>query len=170
VNIHHFTTRLAVTVIGAALLCGAGTSTHAQRPRNGGSSGGGLSAPSATRLDLLVAGFTLTKDQEKQIKTILDTEFKAAAPIKKQLVEKRMALGMAIQTSKSDAEIDAATSQYAEQAAAMTQAETKALAKVVQVLTEDQRKNQTAMTGAVGMMRGIFYGKKWDIVPDVRFY
>jgi len=140
------------------------------RGRGGGGGGGGVGPAQPTRLDLMVAAFTLTKDQEKQIKTILDAEYKSAEPIRKLLVAKRTELGMALQTNKSDADIEAATKQYAEQAAAMTQAETRALAKVVQVLTEDQRKNQGAMAGALGMTRGIFYGKKWDMVPDVRFY
>ena len=161
-------TRFVLSVI-VAVLVGTVPSLSAQgRGRGGGGGGVGPAAP--TRLDLMVAAFTLTKDQEKQIKTILDTEYKSAEPIRKLLVAKRTELGMALQTNKSDAEVDAATKQYAQQAAAMTQAETKALAKVVQVLTEDQRKNQAAMAGAVGMTRGIFYGKKWDIVPDVRFY
>lgn len=162
------TTRFVMGVI-VAVLVGTVPSVSAQRGGRGGGGGGASPAP-PTRLDLMVAAFTLTKDQEKQIKTILDTEYKGAEPIRKLLVEKRTALGMALQTNKSDADIEAATKQYAEQAAAMTQAETKAFARVVQVLTEDQRKNQAAMAGALGMTRGIFYGKKWDMVPDVRFY
>jgi Spy/CpxP family protein refolding chaperone len=152
----------------ACLVSGAPALSAQGRGRGGG--GGGVSAALPTRLDLLVAGFTLTKDQEKQIKTILDADYKAAAPIKKQLIDSRMALGMAIQTNKSEAEIQTATQEYAKHATAMTQAETKALAKVVKVLTIEQRQNEAVMAGAVGMMRGIFYGKKWDIAPDVRFY
>ena len=52
----------------------------------------------------------------------------------------------------------------------MAQAETKALAKVLKVLTEEQRANQTVMRWALSMSRGMLADKKWDTSPDHRFY
>ena len=121
-------------------------------------------------LDLLVQNFTLTKDQEKQVKSILDADYKAAAPIREQLKKTRQALGVVFQAKKPQADIDAATKTYATQVTAMVQAETKALARVLQALTEEQRANQAATQSAIYMMRGAFAGKKWDAVPDVWFY
>jgi Spy/CpxP family protein refolding chaperone len=131
---------------------------------------GGGRGGSASRMDLLTQSFSLTKDQQKQVKTILDTDFKSAAPLRDQLKKTREALGVVFEAKKPQADIDQAVKAYAAQVTAMTQAETKALAKVLQALTADQRGNQQATQSAVYMMRGAFAGKKWDAVPDVWFY
>jgi Spy/CpxP family protein refolding chaperone len=159
---------LAVSV-AAALLLPAGVA--AQRGGRGGGGGGGLGASPAppTRMAIFEAAFTLEGAQKKQIKTILDAGYKNAAPLRDQLAKARIALGAAIQTGKSE-DIEAATKNYAGQVTAMMQAETKALVEFMQVLTEEQRANQTASQSALYMMRGIFVGKKWDMAPDTRFY
>jgi len=126
--------------------------------------------PPTTRLGIFAAVFALTEDQKKQVKTLLDAEYKGAAPLRDQLGKARTALGMAIQTKKSLSEVDDAAKQYAEQAAALAQVETKAIAKIIGMTSETARGNQTAMTWAVNMSRGIFAGRKWDTAPDNRFY
>jgi len=151
-------------------VCVAATVTLVAQ-RGGGGGGGGFGGGSQlSRLDLLVQSFSLTKDQEKQVKSSLDADYKAAAPIREQLKKTREALGVAFQAKKPQADIDAATKTYATQVTAMVQAETKALAKVLNSLTEQQRANQPATQAAIYMMRGAFAGKKWDAVPDIWFY
>jgi hypothetical protein len=132
--------------------------------------GPNLPTPPTTRLGIFATLFTLTDDQKKQVKSLLDAEYKAAAPLRDQLTKSRLALGMAIQTKKSLSEVDAAAKAYADQTAALAQAESKALAKIMALASETARGNQTAMTWAVNMSRGIFAGKKWDTAPDNQFY
>ena len=148
------------------------TGLFAQRGGRGG--GGGDAGPrvpqAATRMAALTAAFTLDEDQKKQVKTIFDDGYKNAAPLRQSLEKSRTALGLAIQSGKSQAVIDDATQVYAKEATAMMQAEIKALARFVQVLTPEQRANQNAMQSATYMMRGIFVWKKWDTAPDVYFY
>jgi alkanesulfonate monooxygenase SsuD/methylene tetrahydromethanopterin reductase-like flavin-dependent oxidoreductase (luciferase family) len=159
------------TAVAAALLL-LPTELSAQRGggRGGGGGGGGGSAAPATRMAIFTATFTLDSAQKKQVKAIFDAGYKDAAPLRDELAKARVALGTALQTGKSAAEIDAATKAYATQATAMMQAETKALSQFVLALNEEQRANTTALQSTLSMMRGIFVGKKWDMAPDLQFY
>ena len=124
-----------------------------------------------TRLETLEADFKLTKDQKKAVKGILDEAHKGAAPTREALSRTRTALAAAIVAGKGQPDIDAAVNAYAEQAAAMTAVEMKALAQVMESLDKDQRANQAGVRSAFFLMRGIFLdNKKWDEVPDARAY
>jgi Spy/CpxP family protein refolding chaperone len=151
----------------AALLSGA--PLGAQRGGRGGGGGGGMPQPT-TRLAMLTTALTLSDAQKKDVKKVLDDAYKAAAPIRQALSTSRLGLGLAIQNQQPAAELEAATRQYADQASAMAQAETKALAKVLKILTEEQRANPTVMRWALAMSRGMLADKKWDTSPDHRFY
>jgi Spy/CpxP family protein refolding chaperone len=142
----------------------------AQRGGGGGGGGFGGPPPPTTRLGILAMALTFTDEQKKQVKNTLDADYKAAAPVRDALTKSRLALGTALQAKKPPAEIEAATKQYADQASAMAQAESKALAKVLKALTEEQRGNQTVMRWALSMSRGMLADKKWDTSPDHRFY
>jgi Spy/CpxP family protein refolding chaperone len=146
-----------------------------QAQRGGGRGGGG--APSGengyqySRLEILANGFNLTKDQKKNVKTLLDDAHKGAAATREELASSHAAIGAAIAANKGQAEIDAAVKAYAKQAAAMTELEMKALADVLTHLEPEQRTNGAAIRSAFFMMRGIFLDdKKWDAVPDSRSY
>ena len=137
----------------------------------GGSAGGGGSAFQMTRLETLEADFKLTKDQKKAVKSILDDAHKGAASTREALTRTRTALAAAIVAGKDQPDIDAAVNAYAEQAAAMTAVEMKALAQVIESLDKDQRANQAGVRSAFFLMRGIFLdNKKWDEIPDARGY
>ena len=124
-----------------------------------------------SRLDALEQDFTLTKDQKKAIKTLLDGAHKNAAPVRDGLTKTRTAVAAAIQGGKGQAEIDAAVNAYGEQAAAMTTIEVKALADVMKALTPEQRAKNAAVSSAFFMMRGAFLdNKKWDDVPNGKLY
>ena len=56
---------------------------------------------------------------------------------------------------------------YGAQAAALADAEVKALAQMLSMLDATQAKNNAAISGAFFMMRGAFLDdKKWDDIPD----
>ena len=158
---------LVLSVLGAAAFPGV-----ALAQRGGGGRGSGGSAPSdLTRLETLEAGFKLTKDQKSTVKKILDDAHKNAAPVRDALTKARAAITAAIQANKPQADIDAAVGSYAEQAAAMTALEMKALAQVLQAREAGQRANAAGVQSAFFLMRGIFLdSKKWDDVPDGRGY
>jgi Spy/CpxP family protein refolding chaperone len=146
---------------------------HAQRGggRGGGGTSSGESGYQYSRLEILANGFNLTKDQKKNVKTLLDDAHKGAAATREELASSHAAIGAAIAANKSQAEIDAAVKVYAKQAAAMTELEMKALAEVLTQLEPEQRTNGAAIRSAFFMMRGIFLDdKKWDAVPDSRSY
>jgi hypothetical protein len=137
--------------------------------RVGGGGGGGMPMPT-TRHGMLSMALTLSDQQKKDVKKVLDDEFKAAAPLRDALAKSRLALGQAVQANQPAAEVEGATKRYAEQSSVMAQAETRALAKVLKLLTEEQRANQSVMRWALGMSRGMLADKKWDTSPDHRFY
>jgi Spy/CpxP family protein refolding chaperone len=123
-----------------------------------------------TRLNILESAFKLNKDQKKAIKTILDDAHKNAASVRESLTRTHAAIAAAVQSSQSQGVVNAAVNEYAQQAAAMTVFEMKALAQVLQALDPEQRRNQQAVRSAFFLMRGIFLDKRWDDVPDSRGY
>lgn len=134
-------------------------------PRAAGGRRAGPNDPRPTRLDLIVALFTLTGDQKKQVKTILDADHKAAASMRDQWTASRTAVGKAIQ-SGVQADVDAAVTKHAPDAAQMAAAEARALAKIIAVLTPEQKANTAAIQTSVFHLRLVFAGKKWDVSPE----
>src|SRR5262249_29681272 len=106
----------------------------------------------------------------KPVKTILDGASKDALPIRDQLAKSRTALGTAVVANKPQADVDEAIKGYAEQAAAMTVLEMKALAQVLQSLTNEQMANASGVQTAFYLMRGMFLDKKWDDIPAGKSY
>ena len=124
-----------------------------------------------TRLNIFESGFRLNKDQKKSVKTMLDDAHKSAAPVREALTRTHAAIGAAIQSGRSQADIEAAVNEYAQQAAAMTALEMKALAQLLQALEPEQRANAAGVRSAFFLMRGIFLDtKRWDDTPDGRNY
>ena len=97
----------AILLIPAALLVAP---LVAQRGGGGGGAGGGTPLPT-NRLGLLTMALSLSDEQKKGVKTVLDAEYKAAAPLRDALGKSRLALGLAIQNQKTPAEVEDATKQ-----------------------------------------------------------
>jgi Spy/CpxP family protein refolding chaperone len=133
-------------------------------PRAGGRRGN-PNDPRPTRLDLLTSAFTLTGDQKKQVKSILDADYKASSATRDQWMASRTALGKAIQ-SGAQADIDAAVTKHAADAAQMAAAEARSLEKIIAVLTPEQKANTAAIQTSVFHLRLVFAGKKWDVSPE----
>jgi Spy/CpxP family protein refolding chaperone len=146
---------IAVTGLTAALVSTSGAGMLAQR------GGGGL-----PRLDILIDSFKLTRDQERSVKTAMDDAGKTAVAIRDGLAKTRPAIVAAIQSGKGQAEIDAAVRAYAVHASAMAELEMRTLAKVIQLLTPEQRADTRAVQSAFLLMRGAFVNKSWNEVPD----
>jgi hypothetical protein len=148
---------------------GAPVPSFVQRGRGSSQPSGGGSV-FFTRFEILASAFRLDKTQEKPVKTILDGASKDATPIRDQLARTRTALGTAVVGNKPQPEVDEAVKNYADQAAAMTVLEMKALAQVLQSLTKEQMANAAGVQTAFFLMRGMFLEKRWDDIPTGRSY
>ena len=135
-------------------------------PRAGrGGRGAGGNDIRPTRMELLTAVFTLDGAQKKQVKSIMDAESKASSAARDQWTASRMAIGKAIQSGAA-ADIEQAVSKHAADAAQMAAAEARAMAKIVALLTPEQKANASALQRAVFDMRLAFASKKWDVSPE----
>jgi Spy/CpxP family protein refolding chaperone len=139
-------------------------------PRAGGGGGAGRGRGLADirpgRLELLTTLFTLNDAQKKQVKSIMDAEYKASSAARDQWTASRMAIGKAIQSGSAPADLDQAVAKHAADAAQMAAAEARALAKIFALLTPEQKANTTAIQLAVFHTRLAFAGKKWDVSPE----
>jgi Spy/CpxP family protein refolding chaperone len=159
-----------VVVLSAALLVTAVAPAAQRGGGGGGMRGGGMAVSNPTRLTLLVSTFKLDDDQKKQVKKIMDDAYKAAKPLREQLKDAREALGDAVQEGGGSLASDALVTAYAKEAAAMADAEMKALAQILAAIQFDAAANPTAEQSAVSIMLGAFVGTKWDMSPDMTLY
>jgi Spy/CpxP family protein refolding chaperone len=148
--------RLLLIVILAA------SAAFAQRGGRGGGGGGGMNVPSAgpvvkNHLEMMTDGLKLSKDQKKDIKTLMDAAHKEAAPLRDQLVKGRAQIAAAVQSGKAD-ELDGAVKSYSTVESQMAAVEMKAFAGIYKALDAEQ-KQKAAMV--LGMMNGIFTRKNW---------
>jgi Spy/CpxP family protein refolding chaperone len=144
-----------IFVLGLVLAAGAVSPTFAQR--------GGF-VPG--RHDMLIDTFRLNRDQERAVKTIMDDAAKTATPVRDSLVKARAGIATAVTTAKPQADIDAAVQAYAVQSTAMAEIEMRALAKIMQTLTPEQRANANAVRSTFQLMRGAFITKNWNEPPN----
>jgi hypothetical protein len=159
-----------VTAIGVLVAALTGAAFAQRGGGRGGGGGGddfGGQPLELSRLELLTRAFKLNKDQKDKVKAMLDEAHKGAAPARDGLTRTRGAIAAAVQSGKSQAEIDEAVKSYAEQATAMTEIEMKALASVLRSVDPEMASNGASVQTAFFMFRGMFLNsKKWDLIPD----
>ena len=141
----------------------------APAPQKGGRGGISVSTNRA-RLDTLTVNFKLDGDQKKAVKALFDAAHEAAEPARSGLAESHAAIGAAIQGGQGQPAVDDAVRSYGEHAAAMTAIEMRAMADLMDALTEEQRANSAAISQAFFMLRGAFLERKWDDIPSGRLY
>jgi len=147
---------------------GGGTGTGGGR-RGGGAGGmGGFSAPS--RMLTLTLMLSLTEEQKKSVKKLMDDEYRAAEPLRKALTTTREPIGIAIRDRAEGPVINQTVSAYAMAVTAMAVHEMKALARIVALVPQDAGAGPAAIQPLASTMRGAFVGKKWDMAPDLRSY
>jgi Spy/CpxP family protein refolding chaperone len=125
--------------------------------RGGGGDGMPMMASAKNHLDQMSEELKLSKEQKKDVKTLMDEAQKEAAPLKDQLVKSRAQLAGAIEAGKQD-DIDKAIQSHSVLESQMTTLEMKAFADIYKILDADQRsKSRTVFV----MMPGIFNAKSW---------
>jgi hypothetical protein len=146
------------------LLAGSAAAQRGGGGGGGGSrNGGGANLPSAgparmSRLDMLGQMLNLSKDQKKDVKTIMDDGQKEAAPLRDQLTKSRAQVAAAIQAGKGQDEINQAIKSYAGLQAQMTEIEMKAFAGIFKDLDSGQQQQASRL---LPLMSGAFKGKSW---------
>jgi Spy/CpxP family protein refolding chaperone len=165
--------------VTAFLLAGAiaAPATVALAQRGGG---GDLEAPTPTgrelpptnRLDILAVSLGLTKDQKNTAKTLMEEASKTAAPIRAKLTSTRAAIGAAIQAGGSQDTVTAAIKAHAAEITAMTTLEMTTLARVLDLLTPEQRTAVQAngIRAPFFLFRGAFLEQKWNTEPKQAGY
>jgi Spy/CpxP family protein refolding chaperone len=130
----------------------------------GGGRAGGLSVPNIgpsrmSRLDTMSGILKLTKDQKKEVKSIMEDGQKEAAPLRDELTRSREQIAEAVASGKSQDEINQAVKSYAELEGRMARIELDAFAKVYKLLDSEQ---QSKSAPVFQMMAGIFNNKNWN--------
>lgn len=153
----------------SGVLVAAMAITASAQGRGGGGggsrNGGGGMAPSMgparmNRLDVLTNYLKLSKDQRKDLKSIMDEGQKEAGPLRDQMVKGRGEIAVAVQSGKPEA-VDPAVKSYADLETKMTAIEMKAFADLYKMLDSDQRGKSRLV---FMMMNGVFKGKNWTEV------
>jgi len=135
--------------------------------------GGGIEGPSMSggidraamnghpnsRIDQISQMLNLNKDQKKEVKTVMDEGQKAAAPVKEEMTETRLAIAEAVASGKTGDELKPALDKYAAAEVRMHQIELGAFAQIYKSLDKDQT---AKVIPVFALMSGIFKGRNWD--------
>ena len=127
------------------------------RGRGGGEGGMPMIQPSKSHLELMADELKLTKEQKKDVKTLMDEAQKEAAPLKEKLAKARSQVVAAVEAGKQD-DVDGAIKNHSELEAQMAAIEMKAFAGIYKMLDPEQRQKSRAV---FVMMPGIFKAKNW---------
>jgi len=154
--------RLKIAFIGilaASLAAAQGRGGGGGGGRRGGGGGEGMPSmvSSKNHLELITEELKLSKEQKKEVKTLMDEAQKEATPLKDQLAKSRSQLADAIESGKPD-DIDKVIQSHALLEGQMTMIEMKAFAGIYKMLDGDQKGKSRAL---FVMMPGIFSAKNW---------
>jgi len=130
--------------------------------RGGGEDAGGpvFGAPSGdTKLDRIGDMLHLNREQKKNVQQIFDAAQKEAAPLREQIAASRANIAAAMIDQKSQQEIDPLLTSHGALQAQMTGVELRALAQVVAMLNQDQRKRVAPL---LNFMNGMFANRNWN--------
>ena len=133
-----------------------------QRGGRGGGGGGGMNIPVGgpymkNHMEQMTDLLQLSKEQKKDIKTLMDDAQKEAAPLREQMLKGRAQIATAIQGGKQD-EIDGAVKSYSQIDAQMSAIEMKAFAGIYKALDAEQKQKAR---NVFMLMTGIFTRKNW---------
>ena len=130
------------------------------RGGGGGDMGGGMPMMTmSNQLDTMANALKLTKDQKKDVKTIMDEAQKEATPLREQLSKSEQAIGDAVQAGKTPDDLKDLLNSHGALEAQMAGIELQAFAKIYKLLEGDQVGNSKLV---YPRMKGIFSGKNWN--------
>ena len=138
----------------------------AQRGGRGGGGGGGMNLPVGgpymkNHMEQMTDILQLSKEQKKDIKTLMDDAQKEAAPLREQLVKGRAQIAASV-AGKPEG-LEGAIKSYSELEGQMAAIEMKAFAGIYKALDQEQK---AKASGVFRMMPGIFSQKNWIDLPQ----
>lgn len=139
----------------------------AQRGGGGrGGGGGGMNLPvggpyTKNHMEQMTDILQLSKEQKKDIKTLMDEAQKEAAPVREQMVKGRAQIAASV-AGKPDG-LEEAIKSYSELEGQMAAIEMKAFAGIYKALDQEQK---AKASGVFRMMPGIFSQKNWVDLPQ----
>ena len=145
----------------------AASIASAQRGGRGGGGGGGMNIPTGgpymkNHMEQMTDLLQLSKEQKKDIKTLMDEAQKEAAPLREQLVKGRAQIAAAVQAGQPEG-VDGAIKSYSELEGQMAVIEMKAFAGIYKTLDQEQK---AKASGVFRMIPRIFTRKNWVDLPQ----
>ena len=133
----------------------------------GGGRGGGMNIPmggpyTKNHMEQMTDMLQLSKEQKKDIKTLMDDAQKEAAPLREQMLKGRAQIAAAIQAGQPEG-VDGAIKSYSELEGQMAAIEMKAFAGIYKALDQEQK---AKASGVFRMIPGIFTSKNWVDLPQ----
>jgi Spy/CpxP family protein refolding chaperone len=149
------------------LLCAAVLAAAMASAQRGGRPGGEevgsdiplLPSRPPNRIEMLSDGLKLKRDQQKQLRSVLDEAQKQAAPVRDRMTKSRLEIVSTIQAGQNQQELDRAVKGYAALEAQMARIEMQAFATIYAGLEPEQRKSAGML---FRMMPGLFKGRHWN--------
>jgi Spy/CpxP family protein refolding chaperone len=131
--------------------------------RGGGGGGGGMmpGRGGMAPLDQMAASCSLSKDQKRQFKTIIDAASKSAEVLRKGIPPSRAQIGAAIQAGRSADEIRKLVEANALMTAQMAEAEYKVFGQLYNLLDAEQKKPGVGAR-LLSQVNGILMKKNWE--------
>src|SRR3954452_12278823 len=135
--------RLKLAILGilaVSLAAAQGRGGGGGRGGRGGGGGDGMPMMPAAKnhLEQINDDLKLSKEQKKDVKTLMDEAQKEATPIKEQLAKSRLQIAAAVEAGKQD-DAEKAIQNHAQLEAQMATIEMKAFAGIYKMLDADQR-------------------------------
>jgi len=155
-------TRLSLAVIVMATAAFAQGRGGGGGGRNSGDMGAILMPSPMTRFERISEILRLSKDEKKQVKSILDDAQAEAAPLRDELVKSHEQIAKAVEAGKSQDDINPLVNSHAALEARMAVIEMKAFTRIYQALNEEQKAEQKSMSQLFMMMPHLFQRKNWN--------
>jgi LTXXQ motif family protein len=136
----------------------------AQRSGKAGSGGEIAGTPvivTPMRIDVIAQSLELSKEQKKDVKSVLEQADKEAAPIREQMIKSHQAIGEAVAAGKREDEIKDLLKSEAVLESLMVQIELKAMSGIYAKLNPTQQGNSRFL---FQMIKGLFREKGWNTV------
>lgn len=129
---------------------------------SGGEMGPPMGGPALTRFDNIANTLSLSKEQRKTVRAILDDGAKEAVPLRDQISKSRIAVGEAIGANKSEDELKQVAKTSSDLQAQLSELELRTFGKVFGALDDTQKKDVRSLSHALLLMNDIYHSKNWN--------
>ncbi|MBI3210356.1 MAG: periplasmic heavy metal sensor [Candidatus Solibacter usitatus] len=125
-------------------------STRGQR--RGGPPSGDPNRRKAFLADVMASQLSLSKEQRKQLESILDKASASAMPLQEEIMKARSAMREAVKSLKPQSTLDVIQTQIGGLHSKVAAVEAKTYAEILQMLTPEQRPQSDMAFSMIGML------------------